>query len=134
MIKSFQPPRPSIRECYLGGPVKILKSQEGNDKMKMEIVTGTSSRSSKEVNGIATNKEQEEEAYCDTVVPTKWRGKKLSIRAMNNETYMKPIRSTFGKQYKCEWGQDLSTFCAGLGEVLIYQFFFLFIVAMPYIL
>jgi len=95
LIKSYPPPRPSVRECYLGGPVKILQPEAITD----EIIANSGN-----------------EAYCEALAPTKWRGKKLSVRAVNNETFAKPIRSTFGKAFKCEWGQDLPTFCAGLGE------------------
>ena len=95
LIKSYPPPKPSIRECYLGGPITILKS-DASTKGAMK--------------GNA-------DAYCDATSPTKWRGKILLNRGVNNETVKKPIRSTFGKQFKCEWGSDLPTFCTGLGEV-----------------
>ena len=95
LIKNYPPPRPNERECYLGGAVKF-------GEINVEYKSG---------------------AYCETSPVQKWRGRQLKDRTVNNET--KRVRSTFGREFNCEWGEDLSSPCDGLGQVYLKHLFVL---------
>ena len=88
LIKNYPPPKLSDRVCFLGGPVNY-EQQQGKS---------------------TTN-------WCEKQAPPKWRGRHIKSRVINNDTDSKSrIRSTFGKEYNCDWGEELSTYCSGLGS------------------
>ena len=92
LIKNYPAPRPSETECLLGGHATMISPGEIG---------------------------QAGEIFCESWTQPKWRGKRLVSRTVNNETSTKQIRSTFGREFNCDWGIDLPVPCEGLGKVLV---------------
>jgi hypothetical protein len=62
--------------------------------------------------------------WCDAVPTPKWRGRRLRYRQLMNKTdEVVPTRSTFSKDFTCDWGDDLPTQCYGLGDERTIKFY-----------
>jgi len=93
-IKNYPSPKPSENTCLLGGPARY------------------------------ENENSASQIWCEKSTPLKWRGRSIKSRTVNNNTDPRTrVRSTFGKEYSCEWGQELPSPCSGLGAERTIMFY-----------
>lgn len=104
LVRSLPRPHTDVRICYLGGYVNNLLSTPSSNAV--QDVSG---------NGVV---------WCDAVPTPKWRGKRLRYRQLTNKSEeVVHTRSTFSKDFTCEWGDDLPTQCYGLGDERTIKFY-----------
>ena len=95
-VRSLPRPYTEERICYLGGYVNNVVGSPIDSSSGQPTNTGV---------------------WCDALPPLKWRGRRLRHRQLSNRTEEAiPTRSTFSKDFTCEWGDELPNQCSGLGN------------------